>query len=326
MQKVVECQITSEHDVRDIDRNVSGVAQTAYELENGYLVFPLTERYSVSNTISISQLTGHDQLLAHVFQSLDFIDVHLAVISLSISADKQTRSSNSSEDSENLALKSVGVQQWIGFEDSFPQGSVYDFGACSQLIGTTQHYLSESYGANGEMLLYHYALIVQPRRQSITSSCLYNFDRALDCLEYRLWSLLRLSRPKRPSKRNLLKSDLMQMISFCADEPASVFRTSAPRAEKRSLRMLTLCLHLRAREETMAFLNLLGTGFTCDTSNDKPISSKPVLVYEGLRCEDCSRVVADLEYRVVGNVTLTMFTFSSKFNSFLSQIGKLLQV
>lgn len=268
-----------------------------HETEAKNLVFLLTERYSTSNIISFSQLIGHDQLLAHVLRSVDFIDAHLAIVFLSAPCDNSAESATF-----------AGVYQWAGFEDSFPQSPSCGPWGSSQLIGTPQHCLFKSSDTKGDLLA-HYAIVIQPRKQSIVFSCLHNIDRVLDCLEHRLWPLLRLSRSRRSNKWNLLKHDLMEVIRFCSNEPETAFLGSTPKVEKRSARLLKLSLNLRAHEETLALLQLLGTDFSIDQEDANSNSSKIVLFYEGLRTEESSKIVTDLEYRVVGNCLYKKSTY-----------------
>ena len=80
--------------------------------------------------------------------------------------------------------------------------------------------------------------------------------------------------------------DLQKVVSFCCEKPNVVWNKWGDDEKKNDVtcRLLRLCVALRAREEGLSILKLLG--------------SKVVL--SGTKIEEVARVIADFECQVTG--------------------------
>ena len=191
--------------------NVSGTSKapkvTNLDVSKGHLlIIPLNETYYETN-LNFTSLHGSDSRAAHILQSIDFIDVHLAIIGASDAGHFQ-------------------IAQWIYSSASLPQFQKYHLDMEHQLIGQ----LKPNLVSDGK----HAVLVIQPQRQSIHRCCSFQFDSMMVYLESR--TLL-----DRDSKMMRLRSVscIDNTISFCQESPLEVL--NVPTATERILRLLKIC-------------------------------------------------------------------------------------
>ncbi|XP_059351628.1 uncharacterized protein LOC132088039 [Daphnia carinata] len=93
------------------------------------------------------------------------------------------------------------------------------------------------------------------------------------------------------------KSDLRQLISFCGTEPEKAWIKSGMPKGELTLRLLRFCTALRAREEGLDLLRILGSNF-----NEEPNSGVAYneCNFEGIQNEAVAYAIAKFECQVAG--------------------------
>lgn len=74
--------------------------------------------------------------------------------------------------------------------------------------------------------------------------------------------------------------------------------TNPPKTERKgefTLKLLQLCTTLRAREQGLALLKVLGTDFATSSSRGQQTTT-----YEGIQNEDVAKAIAEFECEVTG--------------------------
>lgn len=216
--------------------------------------------------------------MVHILQSIDFLDVHLAVI---------IHDSKSTAKAKNLFFQ---ISQWIYSSISVPQLKRYSLDSTKQLIGKLESHLFS--GVNSKRKFCYPVIVIQPRHQSILRCCASQFDLMLDHLESRLSSdgssrLMRLQ-----SSRSLGHT-----IDYCRSKPLNVWDVADAEAAERTRRLLKICQDLQAQKEGLCLLKLIGQDVPKMVGKDPPH-----MFYEGVRNETVARSIVDMLFHAGGNL------------------------
>ena len=202
------------------------------------LVIPLKGTYYETN-LNFTSLHGSDSQAAHILQSIDFVDVHLAIIG-------QQQSEASDE-------RHFQIVQWIYSNTSVPQFQNYRLDMAHQLIGQMKTNLV--FNSNSTPKLPHYAaLVVQPQRQSIRRCSSLKLDAVLTYLESRI-------RLDGDSKMMRLRSVacLDNIISYCQESPLKVwYYVPEDGGTETILRLLNICRDLQSSEAGLLLIQSFG--------------------------------------------------------------------
>jgi hypothetical protein len=118
------------------------------------------------------------------------------------------------------------------------------------------------------------------------------------------------------SNRQELIGDLGIVLSFCRTEPVKVWGDPTVKAGQRTYRLLRLCQFLRARDEGLEVLDLIGTDFSLDGEKNlhSIASNSPpnFAVYEGIRSEDVAEAIAEFQCLISGNQRIKSRYFQLK--------------
>ena len=243
------------------------------------LIIPLTGTY-YETSFSFSSLRGNDRKMVHVLQSIDYVDVHLAILNQDRIGNSQTWEVKTSD-----GLPPSGtfqIAQWIYSNTALPQFQLYNLNFPNQLVGDIKSILKSEEDCKERTR--HPVLVLQPLRQSIRRCCLFQFDAVLDHIESRLLS-------DGSSKFTHLQSVqcLAQIIDFCRERPLTVWDIPDAEATERTRRLLLICNNLQAQKEGILLMQLLGIDF--------PKQPKEVF-YEGVR----NKAVAHSIVKMICNI------------------------
>ena len=252
------------------------------------LIIPLEDAYCPTN-FSFSALRGSDCHVAHILQSIDFIDVHLAIIS-STGDSPESKRMDDVKDAISVPkdTESFKIVNWIYATNSVPQFQNYllDFPKHFVINIQTTSVLKD----NSEHSVRHPVLAIQPRHQSIHRCCIFQFDAILDHLESRL-SLDGISRTNRVH----LVTCLGQILSYCQEDPLDVWDVSDTKATERTLRLLKFCQVLQAQQEGLLLLSLF--------SQDVPKPNSGEFLNIGIHNDLVVRSMVAMVLNIGGNFT-----------------------
>lgn len=269
-----------------------------------YLIFPLAEKYG-NGELSFLELRGRDLLLARLFQSISFLDVHIAVVSQLV--DNNQDHFIDWENHSDWKDRTVKIIQWIGWENSLPLSKELELDARTRLVGNISRIQSAANGpdnAVNQVIYCHAVLVIQPRYQSIIHACRLQLSDVLTRMEIQL-SVIKES-DHHPVARQQLISTLKHVISFCWDSPLLTWMDSCPATEDRSRRLLKLCVNLNAVSEGLDLLNLLGTRHALNTKKPEACGL-PDMNIEGIRNDKVAKAVADLASEICGKFITNQF-------------------
>ncbi|EFX70488.1 hypothetical protein DAPPUDRAFT_256953 [Daphnia pulex] len=270
------------------------------EEEERFLFFPLQEKYD--NGLSFAQLRGRDRLMSHVFRSISYLDVHLAVVSQL--ADDNLHHCIDWEQTTDWSERVFQINEWIRSDESLPLSKQLQLDARTQLVGNIDHITCVASEPNVEVnkkMYFHSVLIIQPRIQSIRHACRYQLDAVLDYMEQKLPRILEV--PNDSFSRDGLVFTLKHVISFSVKEPLLVWMDPcpSPTTNQRTSRLLELCVELKAKQEGLDLLESMGTAVPLHSTNTEPLPSGiPNLFIEGIRDERVAKAIVDFESRVSG--------------------------
>ncbi len=267
-------------------------------------VIPLRNKFEKSN-LSFMALTETDFLISQMFQSISFIDVHLAIVVQCIDPDKNHPPSQVDDENRKLWIK-----KWIEGKRSIPQFREVGLDMPNQLIGKFHSIVTNERNCyresrKGHSAFYHAALIIQPRQRSVYYGCLCNFDNVLNHLAWLADSTIEESPCFQKSSREHLISTLGQILAFCRQEPYHVWGDPTVDFGVRARRLMELCTRLEAKEESLDLLDIIGAVFklrpgqkkiTFDWDDDESDE-----FYEGVRDAKVAQAIANLQSQVTGN-------------------------
>ena len=252
-------------------------------------------------------LLGPDRFIAHLFQSINYLDVHLALVSQVVGPDK-----NYDDISSDSMERNIQISKWIDSSCSLPMSKLLRLNA-SQLIGNFSRIQNVAAGQDEQhVIFYHSSLIIQPRHQSVFHACRYQFNAVLDYLELHQSRIKEATDP-RPygCEQQQLALTLKYVIAFCRQEPLIAWMDpGSSETNDRSARLLKLCVELEAKQEGIELLTLLGAKFDRDPKKDSENTSHilksglPVRISQGIRDKNVAEAIANFASQVSGNFAL----------------------
>ena len=241
------------------------------------LVFLLEHEYTLGD-LSFGGLKGQDLLLSRLLMCGHFLDVHLAIMTKQI-PEISTEPVNYIVQMKDWINPSVSIK---GIRVDIQTQLVKDFQTMARL-----KYQGIQEEANGDELPSKQAvLVIWPGHQTFRINCLYAFDALLDQVE----SQTAISHIQ--PKTSILET-LRRMLSFCREDPMAVFGDPTAVPGERTGRLLELCVSLKARDEGLDLLKLIGTDFAKEGSFER-------VFYEGIRSDLAAKQIAEFECRVSG--------------------------
>jgi hypothetical protein len=108
-----------------------------------------------------------------------------------------------------------------------------------------------------EKICYHTILVIWPKHQSIGMYCRYGLDMFLNYFESSLISMLGWQ----AVAQQQLTQDFHQVVEYCCTYPQRIWTQFAFKKGEITLRLLRLCIALRARKEGLEILKILGSEF-----------------------------------------------------------------
>ena len=252
-------------------------------------------------------LLGPDRFIAHLFQSINYLDVHLALVSQVVGPDK-----NYDDISSDSMERNIQISKWIDSSCSLPMPKLLRLNA-TQLIGNFSRIQNVAAGQDEQhVIFYHSSLIIQPRHQSVFHACRYQFNTVLDYLELHRSRIKEATDP-RPygCEQQQLALTLKYVIAFCRQEPLTAWMDpGSSETNDRSARLLKLCVELEAKQEGIELLTLLGAKFDRDPKKDSENtphilkSGLPVRISQGIRDKNVAEAIANFASQVSGNFAL----------------------
>ncbi len=243
------------------------------------LVFLLEHEYSLTD-VSFFGLKGQDLLLARLLLCGNFLDVHLAIMSKQI-PEATAGKFNYEVQMEHWINPSNILMPFKGIRVDARTQLVRDFQAMSrlecQIVEDDTHRDEEVISSKQAVL------VIWPRHQAFQMNCIYAFDTLLDQVESQLYT----------SSHQKSIETLRRILSFCRDEPMTVFGDPTAVPGERTGRLLRLCVFLYAREEGLDLLKLIGTDFAKEGNFEQ-------VFYEGIRSDLVAQQIAEFECRISG--------------------------
>ncbi len=273
------------------------------------LIIPLVETYFETN-FSFSSLRGRDRQMAHILQSVDFIDVHLAIVNQNLEKSVNLESRHW-EVKEGFVQKSRSFQvaQWIYSNTSVPQFQRYNLELTNQLLGDVKTVLRSD--GNLERMCRHPVLIIQPRHQSVRRCCTFQFDAILHHIEFRIPIDVNSKLMRRQSL-----ACLGQILDYCQAEPFRVWDIPDAEISRRNRRLLKICQELQAQKEGLRLMALLCQGIYSSLQETKGCTAVFTL---SVRNEIEARSIIEMVLNAGGNFQMNFPTiFSILFDSLLA--------
>lgn len=225
--------------------------------------------------------------MVQILQSIEFIDLHLAVVECSL-VWKPSAVKMQNREIKEVCLSSSRFQitQLIDDINSVPQFKSYHLDLVKHMVGALIPPFLNTPGGVQEKC--HYPVFfIQPLHQSVRHCITHNFGALLDHLEARI-SSEGASRMRRLSSLKCLGL----ILQLCQDDPLKVWGVKAPTAAKRTLSLLKLCKDLKAVKEGLLLIHLLSREYW-----KKGTSS---VFYEGIRDSVVARSIVDFVLDTAG--------------------------
>ena len=271
------------------------------------LYFVLEGKY-LENDFSFRRLRGKDQKLAQLLQACGFLDTHLAVVTQTVSTSVNNCDSycdcgscDGSDGCESKTVKSsTEISRWVDSKD-VSKKLIIDIDWKKQCVGPHRQLpTSDSTATNSENewdtstneeYIHHFILVIWPKHHSFQMYCRYGLDSLLDNIEITISS-------SRLLKKNRQKAteDLRRIISFCCINPRKVWSQKGSEGGELTLRLLRLCVDLRACEEGLSLLKIISSDFRLPQER----VSNTQEIFEGIKTEQVAEAIVELECRVTG--------------------------
>ena len=261
------------------------ITPTMDKQSENLLCIPLSSVYE-EDSLSFASLFQPDLLVSQLFQSVSFVEVHLAIVAQS---DAET----------------FWIHKWIASSHCIPHSTQFKFKLEDNLVGKFGPL--SGLGSSCNIANYRPALIIQPRNQSVFLGCRYNFDDVLSHLRY-----LAQNSGDEPYTRSVLIATLRQVLQFCLLEPYPVWNVQSFLVGDRARHLMNLCTNLGAKKEGLELLSLLGSDYELEPRHkvlfshceDQPLKQ----FYEGVRNKQVADAIANFECHVSGKQYYTNIT------------------
>lgn len=273
---------TSENQEESSEGNLSDHSFLEWTLKEKILFIILKEEYE-EKSLAFELLRGQDRVLVEHLLNCGFLDVHLAMAN-----SKNKSESVNQEKGEELG--SIAISTFIDSNDvtrnlSFDLDWNKHFVELIQLNKEKEAYF-EKCKEKVELSkrnLHNGVIVIWPKHHSVPIYCQFG----LPSLLIRMGQMLNSSQNWKDETRQSVKSDLQQLVSFCRAEPQRAWTTPGLGKGELTLRLLRFCITLRAREEGLDVLQLLGSNF--DSEN-----------FEGIQNDQVAQAIADFVSQVTG--------------------------
>ena len=256
------------------------------------LFFPLKEKYE---ELSFALLMGRDRMIAQLFRSLSFLDVHLAFVTQMVDGNMDPLADW--EQPCDWTKRTFKVVNWIGSRNSLPLSKKIVLDAKTQLLGKVNHIQDVFYEPIGEVLFCHAALVIQPKTQTVLHACRYQLDAVLDYLEFHASEIKKMPATFRPSACKQPLAILRQVTLYCYNNPLQAWKY--PEINQRSQRLLELCLIFKAKQEGLKLLESMGNEMIPNSPTSQ--NNIPNMFVEGIRDDLVAKAVADFVTQISGN-------------------------
>lgn len=294
-----------------INQDFSKVSEIAAAVEH-VLYFVLEGKY-VENDFSFRRLRGKDRELAQLLQSCGFLDTHLAVVTQTVSTSRvindDSRRWRDTCDYEKEE-SSTEISRWVDSNDVSKKLNI-DLNWKNQCVGPLRNLpTSDSEATDSEAecdecgechdgrdmstdeeYFHHFILVIWPKHHSFQMYCRYGLISLLDDMEVKNSS----SRWLKENRQNAAE-DLRAIISFCSIDPRKMWSQEGLDEGELTLRLLRLCVDLRAREEGLSLLKIISSDFR---SPEERVNNMQE-IFEGIKTEKVAIAIAELECRVTG--------------------------
>ena len=273
------------------------------------LFFVLKGKYEETD-LAFSRLQGADQDLAYLLKYCSFLEVHLAMVKTTIATESHV--SNKCADYNHGQFRETQItkiSRWIDSNDAKISLDV-EFDWEKQCVGPIGSLLKPNgnrpdeesavfckggcVAPNRQKHYHNTILVIWPKRETLKMYCRHGLDSFLNRMTISLNScyLCRLQ-----DAREKAVKDLRKIISFCCDQPIQVWTKPTAKKGELTLKLLRLCTFLRAREEGLALLKILGTDFGPK--------------FEGIQNGNVARAIVEFECDVAGKSLF--LSFSSEY-------------
>ncbi|KAI9558955.1 hypothetical protein GHT06_015744 [Daphnia sinensis] len=263
-------------------------------LKENTLFLVLNEKYD-EKFLSFELLRRNDRIFAEALLQCSCLDVHLA---LAKGKFQNVRREDSLEQFESVTdpekvkvleishcIDSNNVTRHLSIELNWDEQYV---GTIQPDQGTVVNY--EDRGRQIEIDQTSYGVLVfWPKLRSFQMYCRFGLHSLILQMCKSLASLPEWTEDTLQSS----KSDLRQLISFCGAEPEKAWINSGMEKGELTLRLLRFCISLRAREEGLDLLRILGSNFDEELNSDE-------CNFEGIQNEEVAYAIAKFECQVAG--------------------------
>ncbi len=290
--------------------------------EEDVLFFVLEEKY-FENSLSFHHLQGKDRHLADLLRCCPFIDVHLAMVKHTNTKQEKWYCSSPSKET-----KSTIISRWIDTNGVFKDIKIGGLNWTEQCVGPIRNLLEPSrilpdkenkfyrlsstdcsYGQGGvnrikirQRMYFRTILVMWPKHRSVEIYCRYGLGMLLNNLESPLTS----APGWQPLVQQQLTHDLRQVVEYCFTYPQRIWTQSAFRNGELTLRLLRLCIALRARKEGLEILKIIGSEF------DAAAKEKKLETFEGIQNEQVAHAVVKLVCQSNGKLSFVQFFYTFK--------------
>lgn len=309
MIEETESDEESYEEIEEDDDSLLPTAHPEMDSEMGNMfVIPLRSNFAKTNP-SFESLTGSDLLITELFQSINFVDVHLAIIAQCFTDVYTHPDVLSLPDGEyfkdhDCENQKFWIEKWISGKKSIPRFTPLGLDMKNQLVGKMEHIVKQGFHLSEKdvdpHLVYHFAaLIIQPRRKSMLYGCRNHFEDVLNHLISVAESVNEES-----FIRSYLKASSRELVEFCRKEPFRVWNEPSVTYGDRARRLLHLCTLLKAKDEGLELLGILGSDYELDSDIIFFIPTwaedQPKFQYEGVRNALVAEAIVEFESQVSG--------------------------
>jgi hypothetical protein len=279
--------------------------------EKDVLFFVLEGKYCDKN-LKFHHLHGNDRILADLLRCCPYIDVHLAKVTHTHTKQGKLNADRSETSKiKEIQLTSTMISTWIDSDGTIKDLNIDELDWKEKCVGPIRNLLEHkgitpdveykfnkfisahtSYGESGgycredrakilQKLYFHTILVMWPKHRSVEIYCRYGLGMLLNNLESPLTS----APGWQASAQHQLTQDLHQAVEYCCTYPQRIWTQPAFKNGELTLRFLRLCSALRARQEGLKILKILGSEFDTEAKDSK------FKTFEGIQNEQVAQEV-----------------------------------
>jgi hypothetical protein len=285
--------------------------------EENVLFFVLGEKY-FENSLMFHHLQGNDRILADLLRCCPFIDVHLAKATYIKPIARKTTGGMAPEEKSNTK-----ISRWMDSNSAAKNLKIDELNWSEKCVGPIRNLLEpcsiqpdkkikfrrlnseECNCQNGcrcrgksirirQKIYFHTILVLWPKHLSIRMYCRYGLAMLLNDLESSLTSALGWQ----TLTQQQLAQDLNKTVEYCCTYPQRIWTQSTLRNGELTLRLLRLCIALRARKEGLEILKILGSEFEIKKKK------KTLKTFEGIQNEQVAQAVVEFVCQSNGEFSL----------------------